>query len=52
MLVTCSDKKGFVLAGEYNLRLGITKELHPDMIATHEGDHNALLNMCYRQLAT
>ncbi|KAH7436658.1 hypothetical protein KP509_05G029900 [Ceratopteris richardii] len=24
-------------AGEYNLRLGIIKELHPDMVATHEG---------------
>ena len=25
-------------AGEYNLRLGIMKELKPDMIATHESD--------------
>lgn len=25
--------------GEYNLRLGITKELHPEMIATHQGAH-------------
>ena len=25
-------------AGEYNLRLGITKELHPDMVATHQGE--------------
>ncbi|KAK4419510.1 DNA topoisomerase 6 subunit B [Sesamum alatum] len=24
-------------AGEYNLRLGIIKELHPDMVATHSG---------------
>ncbi|KAK6925689.1 DNA topoisomerase VI, subunit B, transducer [Dillenia turbinata] len=24
-------------AGEYNLRLGITKELHPDMVATYSG---------------
>lgn len=24
-------------AGEYNLRLGIIKELHPDMVATYEG---------------
>ncbi|KAL3696020.1 hypothetical protein R1sor_010096 [Riccia sorocarpa] len=24
-------------AGEYNLRLGIMKELHPDMVATYEG---------------
>ncbi|GFR50834.1 hypothetical protein Agub_g13107 [Astrephomene gubernaculifera] len=25
-------------AGEYNLRLGVMKELAPDMIATHQGD--------------
>ncbi len=25
-------------AGEYNLRLGVMKELHPDLIATHQGD--------------
>lgn len=25
------------LTGEYNLRLGITKELQPDMVATHQG---------------
>ncbi|XP_002981289.2 DNA topoisomerase 6 subunit B isoform X1 [Selaginella moellendorffii] len=25
-------------AGEYNLRLGITKELHPDMVATCQGN--------------
>lgn len=24
-------------AGEYNLRLGIIKELHPDMVATYSG---------------
>lgn len=24
--------------GEYNLRLGVMKELHPDLIATHQGD--------------
>lgn len=24
-------------AGEYNLRLGVIKELHPDLIATHQG---------------
>ena len=24
-------------AGEYNLRLGITKELHPDLVATYQG---------------
>ena len=26
-----------VCLGEYNLRLGIMKELHPDMVATHQG---------------
>lgn len=25
-------------AGEYNLRLGVIKELRPDLIATHQGD--------------
>lgn len=25
-------------AGEYNLRLGVIKELHPDLIATHQGE--------------
>ncbi|KAK9809996.1 hypothetical protein WJX72_003097 [[Myrmecia] bisecta] len=29
-------------AGEYNLRLGITKELHPDMVATHQGEARVL----------
>ena len=24
-------------AGEYNLRLGISKELHPDLVATYQG---------------
>lgn len=28
---------GHVHAGEYNLRLGILKELHPEIIATHQG---------------
>ena len=23
--------------GEYNLRLGITKELHPELVSTHQG---------------
>ncbi|GIL73715.1 hypothetical protein Vretimale_5397 [Volvox reticuliferus] len=34
------DPKGDHLspAGEYNLRLGVMKELAPDMIATHQGD--------------
>ena len=25
-------------AGEYNLRLGVMKELHPELIATHQGE--------------
>lgn len=29
-------------AGEYNLRLGIMKELNPDMVATHQGDARVL----------
>jgi DNA topoisomerase VI subunit B len=29
-------------AGEYNLRLGVIKELHPDLIATHQGDVRVL----------
>lgn len=29
------------LSGEYNLRLGIMKELHPDMVATHQGELHA-----------
>ena len=29
-------KRNFA-AGEYNLRLGILKELHPEIIATHQG---------------
>lgn len=34
------DPKGDHLspAGEYNLRLGVMKELHPDLIATYQGD--------------
>lgn len=31
LLIVC------ISAGEYNLRLGIMKELHPDMVATHQG---------------
>ena len=27
----------YCCTGEYNLRLGIMKELHPDMVATHQG---------------
>eukprot|EP00877_Chromochloris_zofingiensis_P003200 jgi/Chrzof1/12881/Cz07g10220.t1 len=35
-----SDPSGSHLspAGEYNLRLGVIKELHPDLIATYQGD--------------
>ena len=29
-------------AGEYNLRLGITKELHPELVSTHQG----MLHLC------
>lgn len=29
-------------AGEYNLRLGISKELRPDLVATHQGEARAL----------
>jgi DNA topoisomerase VI subunit B len=29
-------------AGEYNLRLGIAKELRPDLVATHQGEARAL----------
>ncbi|EFJ46844.1 hypothetical protein VOLCADRAFT_62055 [Volvox carteri f. nagariensis] len=38
--VRFDDPKGDHLspAGEYNLRLGVMKELNPDMIATHQGD--------------
>lgn len=31
------DGKHLSPAGEYNLRLGVMKELHPDLIATHQG---------------
>eukprot|EP00878_Enallax_costatus_P004292 GHUV01004523.1.p1 GENE.GHUV01004523.1~~GHUV01004523.1.p1 ORF type:complete len:513 (+),score=171.62 GHUV01004523.1:484-2022(+) len=38
--VRFSDPSGSHLspAGEYNLRLGVMKELHPDLIATYAGD--------------
>lgn len=29
-------------AGEYNLRLGVAKELRPDLVATHQGEARAL----------
>jgi DNA topoisomerase VI subunit B len=28
-------------AGEYNLRLGVMKELQPELIATHAGEHKS-----------
>ena len=33
-------------AGEYNLRLGVIKELHPDLIATHQGTPRLPLACC------
>ena len=36
------DGKDLSPAGEYNLRLGVMKELNPDMVATHEGSAVAL----------
>lgn len=36
------DGKDLSAAGEYNLRLGVMKELNPDMVATHEGSAVAL----------
>ncbi|CAK0734996.1 hypothetical protein CVIRNUC_000513 [Coccomyxa viridis] len=36
------DKDHLSPAGEYNLRLGILKELHPEIIATHQGDAKVL----------
>ena len=38
---TKPDGKHLSPAGEYNLRLGVIKELHPDLIATHQGDSPA-----------
>ncbi len=34
---SCWFSEGMSCAGEYNLRLGILKELHPEIIATHQG---------------
>ncbi|KAH0849470.1 hypothetical protein HID58_096331 [Brassica napus] len=34
-------------AGEYNLRLGIIKELHPDMVATHSGSVDFFLESMF-----
>lgn len=36
-LLHTSDLQCLSPAGEYNLRLGIIKELHPDMVATYSG---------------
>ena len=36
------DGKNLSPAGEYNLRLGVMKELKPDLVATYQGDPKAL----------
>ncbi|KAK9916719.1 hypothetical protein WJX75_006211 [Coccomyxa subellipsoidea] len=36
------DKDHLSPAGEYNLRLGILKELNPELVATHQGDARVL----------
>lgn len=38
-------------AGEYNLRLGIVKELHPEIIATHQGKLLASCSLAERPLS-
>jgi len=42
MDLACSEMvKGWLCmhdAGEYNLRLGILKELNPELVATHQGE--------------
>lgn len=37
MLVDNASVQCLSPAGEYNLRLGIMKELNPDLVATYEG---------------
>ena len=37
-----TEGEGAACAGEYNLRLGIMKEVRPDMVATHQGARLAL----------
>lgn len=37
MNLTITKLQSLSPAGEYNLRLGIIKELHPDMVATYAG---------------
>ena len=36
-MVPSTAEQHSLLAGEYNLRLGIMKELRPEMVATHHG---------------
>ena len=36
-LTRCACMQCLSPAGEYNLRLGIVKELHPDLVATYQG---------------
>ena len=38
-------------AGEYNLRLGILKELHPEIIATHQGKSLASCSLTEQPLS-
>lgn len=47
LLLECSDKRYYKIcmqclspAGEYNLRLGIIKELQPDLVATYAGRYD------------
>lgn len=35
--ISCDQMQCLSPAGEYNLRLGIIKELNPDMVATYSG---------------
>lgn len=35
--ISCDQLQCLSPAGEYNLRLGIIKELNPDMVATYSG---------------
>lgn len=42
----CQPAQDSANAGEYNLRLGITKELHPELIATHQGRRLTQTSLC------
>ena len=37
-IASTSHKRSTRDAGEYNLRLGVIKELRPELVATHQGD--------------